>query len=302
MGGHELRALGGKRYPSSVALDRIVLGFVPSDRLRARDPRTRLFTRALEERLGLYVVERNVATYDELEQAMVGGRIDLAWLPPLVYARLDERAIARAVATVDRPGAAFWSVLITSRDSIVLHLDVEQLRGRRIAWVDPLSASGHLVARLGLSARGIDPRTTFSAESFAGSHAEALRAVLDGRVDVAATFARCDADGRIVHGPWAEAGVESERVRVLGLLGEVPPDVIAACHQLPDEVHAAIGAAMVDLSRDASLGPALQAIFGGTKFVPGTPASYSALCDLLDRTSGTMDMYASTTPPEADRE
>jgi ABC-type phosphate/phosphonate transport system substrate-binding protein len=242
-----------------------------------------------------------VATYDELEQAMIGGRIDLAWLPPLVFARLDERAVAKAVATVDRPGESFWSVLITSRDSIVLGLEPDQLRGRRVVWVDPLSASGHLVARLALLARGIDPRTTFSAESFAGSHAEVLRAVLEGRADVGATFARCDSTGQVVHGPWAEAGMTLECIRLLGLLGEVPPDVIAASRQVPEALHDAIGAAMIDLSRDASLGPALQAIFGGTKFIPGTPASYSSLCQLLDRTSGTMDAYASTTPPEADQ-
>jgi phosphonate transport system substrate-binding protein len=281
-----------------VTFDRIVLGFVPTDRLRARDARTRLFTRALEERIGLYVVERNVATYDELEQAMTGGRIDLAWLPPLVFARLDARVVATAVATVVRPGEAFWSALITSTTSPVQSLDIEQLRGRSIAWVDPLSASGHIVARMGLVARGIDPRTTFRVESFAGSHAEALRAALEGRADVAATFARCDAEGRVVHGPWVEAGVPAERVRILGLLGEVPPDLIAASSRLPQELHDAIRAAMIDLSEDGSLGPALQAIFGGTKFVPGTPSSYATLRDLLDRTSGALDAFASTNPPE----
>jgi phosphate/phosphite/phosphonate ABC transporter binding protein len=280
-------------------LDRIVLGFVPTDRLRARDARTRLFTRALEERLGLYVVERNVGTYDELEQAMTGGRIDLAWLPPLVFARLDERAVATAVATVVRPGEAFWSVLITASTSRVHRLDLEQLRGRRVAWVDPLSASGHIVARLGLAVRGIDPRTTFSAESFAGSHPEALRAALEGRADVAATFARCDAEGRVVHGPWVEADVRAEEVRVLGLLGEVPPDLIAASRRLPQELHDAIRAAMVNISQNDALGPVLQAIFGATKFVPGAAASYSALRELLDRTSGTMDAFASTAPPDA---
>jgi phosphonate transport system substrate-binding protein len=281
-----------------VALDRLVLGLVPSDRLRARDERTRLFRRALEERLGVYVVERNVSAYDELEQAMTSGAIGLAWLPPLVFARLDERAVAVAVATVDRPGEAFWSVLVTARHSRLTGLDADELRGRRIAWVDPLSASGHVVARLALQARGIDPRTTFSAESFAGSHQEALRAVVDGRADVAAVFARCDAQGSVVHGPWVEAGVAPGEVRVLGLLGEVPPDLIAASRQLPAEMHDAIPAAMLDISRDAALGPALQAIFGGTRFIAGLPASYASLRDLLDRTSGSLEAFDSTMPPE----
>ena len=59
----------------------------------------------------------------------------------------------------------------------------------------------------------------------------------------------------------------------------------------------AIRAAMLEISKDDAIAPALQAIFGGTKFVPGAPASYSALCELLAPTSA--DAFASTSPPEA---
>jgi ABC-type phosphate/phosphonate transport system substrate-binding protein len=245
----------------------------------------------------VHVVERNVDTYDELEQAMTAGQIDLAWLPPLVFARLDQHAVATVLATVDRPGDAFWSVLITSRASGIAQLTAKQLHQRRIAWVDRLSASGHIVARLGLLALGIDPRATFSSESFAGSHVEALHAVLEGRADVAATFARCASTGGIVHGPWVEAGVPTEEVLVLGLLGEVPPDLIAASNRLPEETRKAVVAALADIARNASLAPALKAIFGGTKFVPGTPGSYASLRQLLDRSSGALEAFASTSPP-----
>lgn len=282
-----------------MAVERIVLGLVPTDRLRARDARTRRFVHAMQDRLGVHVVERNVDTYDELEQAMTAGRIDLAWLPPLVFARLDQRSVASAVATVVRPGDAFWSVLVTSPRSGITRLVPEQLRGRRIAWVDRLSASGHIVARLGLTALGIDPRETFAAESFVGSHIEALQAALDGRADVAATFARCASRGGIVHGPWTEAGIPASEVVVLGLLGEVPPDLIAASNRLPAETRAAIETALMDVARDDALAASLQAIFGGTKFLPGTPASYATLCQLLDRSSSTLDALASTNPPSA---
>ncbi len=287
-----------RRYPSRVTLDRIVLGLVPTDRLRARDARTRLFVHALQDRLGVLVLERNVDTYDELEQAMAAGRIDLAWLPPLVFARLEQHAVATALATVVRPGDAVWSVLVTSPASGITRLVSSQLRGRRIAWVDRLSASGHIVARLGLAALGVDPQTTFAAQVFAGSHVEALHAALERRVDVAATFARCATTGGIVHGPWVEAGVASQDVLVLGLLGEVPPDLIAASNRLSPEMRRAVGAALMSVASDESLAPSLEAIFGGTKFQPGAPASYAALCQLLDHSMGALDAMASTSPPE----
>jgi phosphonate transport system substrate-binding protein len=280
-----------------MGVDRIVLGLAPSDRLGARDARTREFTRALEAKLGIPVVERHVGTYDELELAMTGGHIDVAWLPPLVFARLDQRAVATVLATVERPGDAYWSVLVTSRISGITRLGVEQLRGKRIAWVDRLSASGHIVARLGLLAQGIDPRKTFASETFAGSHQEALLAALEGQVDLAATFARCDPNGGVVHGPWVEAGVARHEVVLLALLGEVPPDLIGASVRLPEETREAFRVAMVEVSRDPELAPALKAVFGGTTFLPGAAKSYGALRSLLDRSAGTIEAFASTKPP-----
>jgi phosphate/phosphite/phosphonate ABC transporter binding protein len=277
-------------------MDRLVVGLVPSDRLRERDPRTRAFRRALEQRIGLYVVERNVSSYDELEQAMALGHVDLAWLPPLVFARLEQHAVAVAIATLVRSGN-YGAALVTASTSRIQTLD--QLQGSRMAWVDPLSASGHVVARLGLVARGIDPRTTFAREFFAGSHAEALRAVLEGRADVAAVFANLDATGNVVRGPWAEIGVPADRVRVLAVVGEVPPDLVATRASVPHELQHGVAAALMDMAADPSLAPVLEAIFGVSRFAAGAPASYVWLREVL--ASATTDAYASTSPPSASK-
>ena len=92
-------------------LERLVLGLVPSDRLRERDPRTRAFVRALGERAGIYLVERNVSSYEELEREMTLAHIDVAWLPPLVFARLERDAVAVAVATRAQARGTYASVI-----------------------------------------------------------------------------------------------------------------------------------------------------------------------------------------------
>ncbi len=273
---------------------------MPTDRLRERDPRTRAFTHALGERIGVYVVERNVGSYEELEREMSLAHIDFAWLPPLVYARLERDAVAVAIATRASARGTYASVLVASAASGIERTD--QLRGCRIAWVDPLSASGYVVPRLALIVQGVEPMATFSQEFFAGSHAEGMRAVLEGRADVAATFAHFDESGRAVRGPWAEIGAAAEQVRVVATLGDIPLDLIAARVSVPDEMRDAIGKAILDLGADPALGPVVEAVLGSRRFERGTSPSYAALRDLLDRASDPAIGWAtasfdSTEPP-----
>ena len=284
--------------------ERLVLGLVPSARLRERDPRTRAFVRALEERTGLYIVERAVSSYEELEREMTLSHIDVAWLPPLLFARLERDGVAVALATRAEGRDTYASVLVaaagTGNRGAVAGL--EDLVGRAIAWVDPLSASGYVVPRLGLIARGIQPQATFAREFFAGSHAEAVRAVLEQRADVAATFAHLDERGGVLRGPWTEIGVSADAVRVIAVLGEIPLDLIAARASVPAEVRQKLAGALVDLSVDAQLGPLVEAVFGCRRLEGGTSASYEALRDLLTRASDpklgwARESFESTAPP-----
>lgn len=281
-------------------MDRLVLGLVPEGRLRARDPRTRQFVRGLEQRLSAYVVERAVASYEELEQDMTLGRVDVAWLPPLVYARLEHQRVAEAVVTCAGITGGYWSALVAASDSPIERLD--QITGTRVAWVDPLSSAGYLVARVGLRARGIEPRTVFRSQLFAGSHAGAIEALLANHADVAATFVHVNLEGQIVSGPWDEMGLEPHRVRVLALLGAVPPDVIAVRTSVPEPTREAIATALVGMPADAELSGVVSAVFGARRFERGAAGGYTELRELLERAGRSgphqaADAYGSTSPP-----
>ena len=280
--------------------ERLVVGLVPEGRLRPRDPSTRSFLRALEAKVGTPVFERNVASYEDLERDIAVGRIDFAWLPPMVYARLERESVAQALVTRAGSARAVWSALVTSSASSVR--DLGDLAGTSVAWIDPLSSAGYLVARLGLRARGIEPRTVFGKQSFAGSHTAANDAVLLGQADVAATFVHVGGDGSVVRGPWDEMAVPSERIRVLALLGAVPPDVIAARTSVPEPLRAAVARAILDMAASDEHGPLVAAVFGDRTFERGAGAGYAELRELLERASASgpfhrTDAFGSTSPP-----
>jgi phosphate/phosphite/phosphonate ABC transporter binding protein len=282
--------------------DRLVLGLVPSARLRERDPRIRTFVHALGDRAGLYIIERAVSTYEELEHEMTVAHIDIAWLPPLLFARLERDAVAVALASRAEERNTYASVLVANDRSPIA--TIADLAGRTIAWVDRLSASGYVVPRLALSARGVHPQATFAHEFFAGSHAEALRAVLEGRADVAATFAHVDEHGQVIRGPWTEIGVRAEAVRVVATLGDIPLDLIAARTNVAEEIRQKLARALVEMSADPELAPTVEAVFGCRRLEQGTSASYETLRHLLMRASDpklgwSLESFESTAPPPA---
>src|SRR5437870_9606433 len=91
---------------------------------------------------------------------------------------------------------SYNSQIIVRTDSGIS--DINGLKGKKFAFVDPLSASGYVYPTLTIKNKtGQEPKTFFSSTIFAGGHPQAALAVYQGTVDGAATFidVRTTADG-----------------------------------------------------------------------------------------------------------
>jgi len=104
---------------------------------------------------------------------------------------------------------------------------VGDLRGARVAWADPSSASGHLFARLHLLGAGIDPPRDLGGEKFLGSAEAACAAVSDGKADLCACYVS-DAAGanplRALADVRRTLGAAAAKLRVLAVTASIPPD------------------------------------------------------------------------------
>jgi ABC-type phosphate/phosphonate transport system substrate-binding protein len=152
-------------------------------------------------------------------------------MPPLPAIELEEEGAATPLALpLRQENASYYAALVT-RDGRAKSLT--DLRGMRIAWVDKESAAGYLVPRMHLASLGIDPRTFFSQESFARSHAGVVDAVVSRAVDVGATFCTLDSTSprsqRIMTAGWtASDGSKIRDVEIVTTLGPIPNDAIVA--------------------------------------------------------------------------
>jgi phosphate/phosphite/phosphonate ABC transporter binding protein len=210
------------------------------------------------------------SSYEALAEKMEAREVDVAWLPPLVFVRLEGRGIVAPLVTNLRAGrATYQSVLVVRADSPIRAL--ADLRGARAAWVDPLSAAGYLLPQGQIAAQCGDPRTLFTEQRFLGSHAAALDAVRKSEADVAGTYGAAGSDGELVQ------DASEHGLRVLATFGSVPADVIGARASMPEEIRTRIGKAFVAAGEDEKTKGLARAIFGIEGFRLGAEASYAGL-------------------------
>ncbi len=261
-----------------------MFGHVSDDVSDAHRARIDRLATTLTRLAKLEVSAARAKSYSEITEQVLHGKVDFAWLPPVPYIALSRREAVDPLVSLVRSGhAEFYSVLIARADSRLE--SPRDLAGKRAAWVDPHSASGYVLPRIGLSAVGIDPRHAFREERFFRSHDEVVRAVVDHRADFGATFGGLDAAGTLARGPWTTLEGAGE-LRVLATFGAIPPDVIAARADLDAVTSERLTQAFVHAASDPEAREALGAVFGrDVTFKRGTPEGYLEFCRATMRAS-----------------
>jgi phosphonate transport system substrate-binding protein len=282
-------------------LERLTFGLVPPPSFSGLESRLRPLLRWVGERAGVSLVHRQVSSYDDLVRGLREGKIDVAWLPPIPFARLDAEGVVRVLVCAERGGQdAYVSVLFARADSgLTLLTDV---RGKRVGWVDPLSTTGYVVPRMRLALRFPEGAAIFASESFFGSHAAVVRAVLDGAVDVGASYGGFSERGELVRGAFEDFGGRSSDLRVVEAFGAIPPDVIAVRSSLDPKVEEKLGESFVATSSEPSMLDAIRMIFGAQLFVRKPVVGYDLLRSEIEHgvDSGVIPAAAaflSTKPP-----
>lgn len=233
--------------------------------------------RRLGALLGRDVAIEPCVDYAALEARIRDGSAALAWVPPALAVRALDGGHAELLAEVVRgPSAHFFGTLFVQAESRIQR--VEELRGARVAWVGPDSCSGYLFPRQALVLRGLDPGRFFGEEAFCGSHAEVVRRVASGAVDVGATFFNMDrgrSDSGAISAGWYDAS--DIPMRPVMTTDPIPSDAICASSGLDPELRVRALAALLGVTADPAGRAALEVIFAAERFAPAREAPYAAV-------------------------
>ena len=171
---------------------------IPAENASGTTDRYAPFIAYLSKELGVKVNHRVVQDYAALIEGQRSGNIQIGYYGPASFARARLTGVKTDAFVIDvnsDGSKGYNSVFYVLAKSP--YKKVEDLKGKNLGLVDPNSTSGNNMPRFALNALHIKPEDFFNKVVFTGSHENAVLALKDGTVDVAANFWTADDDSNL---------------------------------------------------------------------------------------------------------
>jgi phosphonate transport system substrate-binding protein len=184
-----LAANGARAQDWKAKYPELVFAVVPAENATGVVDRWTPFVDYLSRALGTKVTLRVANDYAAVIEGQRAGNIHIAYYGPASFARarmVGVKTDAFAIDVNSDGSKGYFSVFYVLAKSP--YQKIEDLKGKAMAFVDPNSTSGNNMPRYELDKLGIDPESFFSKTVFAGSHENAVLALAQGTVDVAANW------------------------------------------------------------------------------------------------------------------
>jgi phosphonate transport system substrate-binding protein len=207
------------------------VGLIPSEDSRAMLAQSKDILDAVEKNLGMKVQGFVATDYNGVIEALRAKHLDIAYLGPFSYvlATTVTPVEAFVIAETAKSGRTYYhSQIIALKSSGIKDLD--DLKGRNFAFVDPASTSGYAFPLAGLLKAGIEPKRDFKTVIFTGAHDANAVAVANGKVD-AATIA-----DRILDAAIAKGHIKAEAIQVVWRSAPIPESPMVWRKDLPDDL------------------------------------------------------------------
>ncbi len=125
--------------------------------------------------------------FQEVMPAVQNRSVSFIVVNPSVYTALEYYGLAQRIATLQVPGdpdpiPVFGGVIFTRSDNSDIRT-IEDLKGKRVAAVDPTSLGGWHAAFMEIQEKGLVPERDFAELNFTGTHDAAVLAVINGYAD-----------------------------------------------------------------------------------------------------------------------
>ena len=203
--------------------------------------------------------------YNATVEALGNGSLDFAYLGGLTYLKAHKAygVVPLVQRTTDRQ---FHSLFITQTNSSINSLT--DLRGKRFAFGDVASTSGHLMPDFALRNAGLNPDADLSAR-YTGNHPATAKAVEAGTVDAGAM------DESVFKSMIDGGQLDKSKVRVFFTTPPFVDYVWVARKDVPASDQEALVKAFLDLHQPQSA--KILAILRGTSFVRADDEEYATL-------------------------
>ncbi|MDQ3811370.1 MAG: phosphate/phosphite/phosphonate ABC transporter substrate-binding protein, partial [Chloroflexota bacterium] len=257
----------------------IAMAFVPSADstkvLASGEPLAKLLTDATNLNFKVSVP----TSYTAVIEAMGSAQVDVGWLAPFAYVLAHDRNGSQVILTSVRQGSkTYRSQIVVRADSGITTL--EQLRGKKFAFVEPASASGFLFPNALLASRGIDYKAFFTDTLFAGGHDKVIIAVYNKQVDGGATFGNSIDTGPPTDARTLVTSTLPDVLQVIQPIAQtdpIPNDTVSVRRGLDDNLVRLIRDGLLYVQSTADGKKALKDLYGIDGLAVGEDKDYDSI-------------------------
>jgi phosphonate transport system substrate-binding protein len=254
--------------PSARAADELKIAFIayqnPEHLAENVDP----VIAYLKETLGKEVKSFVATDYAGIVEALRNGSADIGFMGPLQYIIAHDHAGAiPLLGELYGENAYYTSRIFVRKDSGITSL--EDLRGKTIAFTDPISSSGYLYPLSIFTDKKLftdDPQDFFKVAHWAGGDEQALRAVFNKFVDAAGI------------GEFSLnllKAEERDEITVIGQSRRIPSHCVVARKGLDAATRDAFRDALFSLNEEGPNHKLLQNLYGVNGYVKVTNETFA---------------------------
>ena len=267
----------------------LTLAVIPAENASTTVDRYTPLANYLAKELGVPVKLSVANDYAAVIEAQRAGNVQIAFYGPASYARAVITGVATDPVVVSRHSnglTGYYSVIYVKANSPYKTLD--DLKGKKIALVDPNSTSGNNAPRYFLNKAGYSIDKFFGENIYAGSHDNAVLALAQGTVDAAANSWNSEDDSNLTRmltkGVLKNADgtpMKKEDFRIVFKSDFLPEGPYAVLSSLPDDLKKQIADALLAIPKKDKA--AFDALSDGKdlEFVATSPKDYEGIVGMV---------------------
>lgn len=267
----------------------LVFAVVPAENASGVSDRWAPFVAYLGKQLDTKVTLRIANDYAAVIEGQRAGNIHIGYHGPASFARARISGVAVEAFAIDvnsDGSKGYHSVFYSLAKSP--YQKIADLKGKNLGLVDPNSMSGYNIPMYALDKNGITAETFFGKTVLSGSHENAVLALAQGTVDVAANWWNADDDSNLTRMLAKNmlknadgSPMKREDFRIVLKSDLIINSPYTYLENLPTELKAAIAKAFMDAAKNDK--DAFDRLSNGKNlpFQPVTTADYDDTVKLI---------------------
>lgn len=214
------RDISSEELPSQLNI-----GFIPGGDLASTKESGFKLAQFLQKELGVPINVVISKSYGGLIELMKDRKIDFALFSSFTFIEAEQKAGAKVLLKTVFESPFYYSTILVLDEKIKT---INDLKGKKIGFVDQKSSSGYLYPRLAFQKLGILEKD-FKSLVFSGSHSKSVELLEEASVDAIAVFAD---DAKAIRNAWGKySGLNksnnkknSKKAKVLWVSEPIPND------------------------------------------------------------------------------